>query len=362
MVGAADSRRSGSPGSQGFDVMESEIPAIDISPLFGPRSRVRDKTDRLIFGAASGIGFMTVRGFPGAELLRGEKRAELLKIFSLPDASKANMLRSNFDPSKPNAYRGWFPLQPKSVSYKEGIDIGPDLAHPGAVFDPSDPLLERTPLPEEPDVPGWRAAAGGYYRAMEKIGAALMASVARSLGLGDTVFDDYFAGGISTLRLIRYPERDADAGIDLSAPEYWVVHKGEKRLVVGREHADSGFVTLLAQDGVEGLQARNHAGEWIDVPPADGMLAVNFGQLLQRWTGGRVQATRHRVVAPGRERFSIPFFYEPRVDALIAPLPIEGGGDFAPFLYGDHLWESATNFVEMAGLKQLRKPRGAGAT
>jgi isopenicillin N synthase-like dioxygenase len=342
-------------------MQDNHIPAIDIASLFGRQAQARDETDRRIFAAASGIGFMTAGGFPGAELLTGEKRAGLLKIFGLPDAEKAKLLRWNFDPSKPNYYRGWFPLQPTAVSCKEGIDMGPDLAHADAPFDPADPLLERTPLPAESDLPGWRAAAARYYLAMEKVGAALMASIARSLGLPETTFDDHFRSGISTLRLIRYPLRQQDAGVDLSGPEYSVMHKGERRLIIGREHADSGFVTLLAQDGVEGLQARNHAGEWIDVPPADGMLAVNFGQLLERWTGGIVQATRHRVIAPKTARFSIPFFYEPRADALIAPLPIEGGGGFAPFLYGDYLWDAATNFVEMAGVKDLRKPRQARA-
>ncbi len=118
---------------------------------------------------------------------------------------------------------------------------------------------------------------------------------------------------------------------------------------------------MLAQDGVEGLQARNHSGEWVDVPPADGTLAVNFGRLLERWTGGVVQATRHRVIAPKRARYSIPFFYEPRVEAEIAPLPIQGAENFAPFLYGDYLWEAATNFVEMKGAKALRAPRRASA-
>ena len=184
-----------------------------------------------------------------------------------------------------------------------------------------------------------------------------MRSIARSLGLAEDVFDAHFSGGISTLRLIRYPRRAADATV--AGPDYWVEHGGEKRLIVGKEHADSGFVTLLAQDGVEGLQARNHAGAWIDVPPADGMLAVNFGRLLERWTGGVVQATPHRVIAPGRERFSIPFFYEPRADAEIAPLPIASATPFTPFLYGDYLWEQATNFVEMAGVKNLRKPKAA---
>ncbi len=339
----------------------TEIPAIDIAPLFGPPSSAREKTDRAIFSAASGIGFMTVGGFPGAELLAGPQRAALLRIFALPEAEKQKLLRWNFSPASKNYYRGWFPLQPTAISYKEGIDMGPDIAHAGAAPkespEPSDdPLLEPTPLPAEADLPGWRAVAARYYLAMETVGAALMRSVARSLGLNEDVFRPYFAGGISTLRLIRYPKREAD-GL-LAAPDYWVEHHGERRLVIGREHADSGFVTLLAQDGVEGLQAKNHAGAWVDVPPADGMLAVNFGKLLERWTGGIVQATAHRVIAPGRERFSIPFFYEPRADAEISPLPIAGAKEFEPFLYGDYLWEQATNFVEMAGVKGLRAKRG----
>jgi len=343
--------------------MRDDIPVIAIGALFGPPTPARDRADAEVLAAASGIGFMTVTGFPGDGLLTPQNRARLLKIFSLPEPEKAKLLRWNFDPARKNVYRGWFPLQPASVSYKEGIDIGPDIADPNAALgDGDDPLREATPLPDEALLPGWRQTAADYYRAMEAVGAALMRSVARGLGLAGTVFDADFEGGISTLRLIRYPLRDADAPIDLSSPDFTVVHKGETRTVIGREHADSGFVTLLAQDGVEGLQAKNLDGEWIDVPPADGTLAVNFGQLLERWTAGKVRATRHRVIAPKTARYSIPFFYEPRVDALISPLPLEGAERFEPFLYGDYLWDAATNFVEMRGVRHLRAPRMATAT
>jgi isopenicillin N synthase-like dioxygenase len=168
-----------------------EIPAIDIEPLFGLPSAEREQTDRQIFDAASSIGFMTVRGFPGAELLTSAKGAELLRIFELSDAAKEKLLRWNFDPSQPNYYRGWFPLQPAAVSYKEGIDMGPDVAHADAAHDPEDPLLERTPLPAEAELPGWRAVVGRYYVSMENVGAALMASIARSLGLNQNAFDDF---------------------------------------------------------------------------------------------------------------------------------------------------------------------------
>lgn len=341
--------------------MTQDIETISIADLFGPPSPGRDRVDAEIMAAASGIGFMAVRDFPGDAWLTPDSRAQLLRIFALPDAEKQKLLRWNFDRTKKNVYRGWFPLQPMAVSYKEGIDMGPDITETARVSVADDPLCEPTPLPAEDALPGWRTATADYYRAMETVGNALMRSIARGLGLPETIFDSYFEHGISTLRLIRYPLR-ANAGVAISGPDFSVVHKGETRTIIGREHADSGFVTLLAQDGVEGLQAKNLAGEWIDVPPANGTLAVNFGQLLERWTGGRVRATRHRVIAPKTVRFSIPFFYEPRADAEIAPLPLRGIEPFEPFLYGDYLWESATNFVEMSGIKHLRLPRRAKAS
>ncbi|MEZ2330902.1 isopenicillin N synthase family dioxygenase [Mesorhizobium sp. RCC_202] len=343
----------------------ADIDTIAIAALFGPPSPARDQTDARIMAAASGIGFMAIRDFPGDGWLTPQNRARLLALFSLPEAEKQKLLRWNFDPTKKNVYRGWFPLQPNAVSHKEGIDMGPDIASARAVptgVDADDPLREATPLPPESALPGWRAAAAGYYQAMEAVGNALLRSVARGLGLPETIFDADFEGGISTLRLIRYPLREPNSGIDLRGPDFSVLHKGETRTIIGREHADSGFVTLLAQDGVEGLQAKNLAGEWIDVPPADNTLAVNFGQLLERWTTGRVRATRHRVIAPRKARFSIPFFYEPRVDAEIAPLPLKDAEPFEPFLYGDYLWDTATKFVEMNGVRHLRQPRRAKAS
>ncbi len=94
------------------------------------------------------------------------------------------------------------------------------------------------------------------------------------------------------------------------------------------------------------------------MPPQEGTLAVNFGEVLERWTAGAIRATVHRVLGSGRERFSIPFFYEARVDAVIAPLPLPGAEPFEPFYFGDHLWDTTTKFVEQKGIAHLRLPRG----
>jgi len=336
------------------------IPRIDVGPLFGRPGDARDAADRAVMDAASTSGFMTITGFRGAEMLTPGNRRRLLAIFSLPEEEKRKLWRWNFDHTRPNVYRGWYPLQKGTLSQKEGIDMGPDLAHGPARIRTDDPLAEETPLPSEEATPGWRDLAAAYYRSMEETGAAVMRSLARGLGLKETVFDAAFENGVSTLRLARYPFLPE---VEAERPEeHFVVHDGRRRAVVGGAHVDSGFVTLLAQDGVEGLQAQARSGDWIDVPPVEGTLAVNFGKLLERWTDGQVRATLHRVVSPERERFSIPFFYEPAAEAEIAPLRMEGAAPFEPFLYGDHVWEVATNFVELRGVKHLRQPRRQAAS
>lgn len=337
---------------------ESRIPAIPVAPIFGPPGEARAAADRAILAAATGSGFMTISELPGEIAIGPEARRALLRLFTLSEAEKARLYRRKFDSRAANVYRGWFPLADGGITYKEGIDIGPDVADPAWHADPADPLTERTPLPDESRLPGWRADAAAYYRGMETLGRMMMRAIARGLGLAEATFDAAFAGGISTLRLIRYPPRPLSSLAGADPEKVFVTHNGRRLHLIGGAHVDSGFVTLLAQDGVEGLQARANDGRWVDVPPREGTLAVNFGGLLERWTGGRIRATEHRVVGAGRERFSIPFFYEPRVDAAIRPLPIAGAEAFPPFTYGDHLWAAMTRFVEFKGLVGARPPRG----
>jgi isopenicillin N synthase-like dioxygenase len=184
----------------------------------------------------------------------------------------------------------------------------------------------------------------------------LMRAIARGLSLQEHFFDQAFDKGLSTLRLLRYPIRTDAEQTAQTDPSVWVTHEGRRFYVNGAPHVDSGFLTLLAQDGISGLQARHRDGTWLDVPPSDDGLAVNFGKVLERWCGGRIRATEHRVIGTGCERMSIPFFYEARADAEIRPLPMDGAASFEPFLYGDYLWATTTQFVEFKGMEALRKP------
>ncbi|MBV8449085.1 MAG: isopenicillin N synthase family oxygenase [Hyphomicrobiales bacterium] len=331
------------------------IPLIDITPLYGKDGAQRRAADAEVMRAATGSGFITVMADSKLLPATRARRAEMLKLFLMPAQEKRKLWRQKYAPEHSNIYRGYFPLLPGPVQNAEGYDMGPDIAHSRRADAGDDPLLGATPFPSEEALPGWRAATADYYRALERTGQVLMASIARGLGLEERFFDGAFEGGNSTLRFLHYPERDvAEIGEGATFAE----HKGTTRRIIGRAHVDSGFVTLLAQDGVEGLQALAASGEWVDVPPREGSVAVNFGGLLERWTGGRIKATQHRVLSPGRPRHSIPFFYEPRVDAIIEPLPLPGVEAFAPFVYGDHLWQSMLKFATYKGMDAMRKPRG----
>ncbi|MBI2253772.1 MAG: isopenicillin N synthase family oxygenase [Proteobacteria bacterium] len=332
------------------------IPIIDARPLFGPAGPSRNATDAAILSAATDSGFMILDHLPSPVPVE-----RLLRLFDLPAETTRRLWRQKFEPANANVYRGWFPLQDGRPTYKEGLDSGPDIAHGSARIQLGDPLTEATPSPPEATLPGWRADMGRYYTAMEVLGLNLLRSIARGLKLPEETFTPAFAGGISTLRLLHYPIRPAHSFIGVEAEKIWVKHQGREVDLVAAPHIDSGFITLLRQHGVSGLQALGRTGDWIDVPPRPDSLVINFGKLLERWTGGRIKATMHRVVGAGRgagqARHSVPFFFEPAVDALIAPIPALGG-NFELFLYGDLVWDAMMKFVEFEGLDHLRPQKG----
>ncbi len=335
----------------------SHLPIIDVGPLFGPPSSAREAVDRAILTAAGREGFMLLAGLPADIPMGAAIRAELLCFFALPAVIKTELSRNVSDPSRPPSTYGWFARRPHDPTYHEGMDIGPDIAHGPGVVDEADALRRATPLPPETALPHWRDVARRYYLGMERVGDTIMRSLARGLGLGEATMAEAFVEGQSTLRLLRYPEREASAIAEMAEEELYVLHAGERRKLGGEAHTDYGFVTLLAQDQVGGLQARLRDGGFVDVPPLEGRLAVNFGRLLERWTSGRIRATEHRVLSQGRERFSIPFFYAPRLDARIAPLPLEGAESFEPFVYGDHAWSAQPRLMRVFGKRRAGQAR-----
>ena len=322
-----------------------QFPDVDVSPLFTLPCKKREIADRLIFDAATETGFMTIHGLPEFSTINEQAKETLIRIFSLPASKQRILWKQNFAAENQHLYRGWFPLHSGATLSREGYEMGPDIVR--ETPDCSDDLLyQKSILPDESDIPGFHATAANYFLTMESIGEVLLDSISRGLGIDEFTFRDAFRDGISTLRLLRYIPRN-----NLPITDKLKRSRGA--------HIDSGLLTILATcRGAPGLQARDSFGHWLDIPARDDTLIINFGGLLSRWTGGRVKATEHGVKPIDQERFSIPFFFEPRPDTRIEPLPLPGMTAFKPFLFGDHLWATTTKFPENFGLL-ARRPHKA---
>ncbi|KAG0513744.1 hypothetical protein BDA96_10G128700 [Sorghum bicolor] len=95
-------------------------------------------------------------------------------------------------------------------------------------------------------------------------------------------------------------------------------------------HSDPGVLTVLAQDGIGGLQVKQNdedgTSRWVDVKPVPGALVINVGDLLQIMSNDEYKSVDHRVIMNTREeaRVSIAIFFNPgkRGDNVFyGPLP-----------------------------------------
>jgi len=172
-----------------------------------------------------------------------------------------------------------------------------------------------------PELAGFRPAVEAYHDAMLSVGTHVVGLFADLLGDDDGALDRAFATPTTWLRLLHYPAPDPAIDGYGSAP-----------------HRDFGCITLLAQDDTGGLEVRTPDGGWIEVPPVPGSLVMNVGDMLHRWSNGRLLSTPHRVVRRSRERYSAAFFFDPHMSTVVEPLPscVDGAhpAAFAPIEFG----------------------------
>jgi isopenicillin N synthase-like dioxygenase len=276
----------------------TEIPIIDISSLINDENPL--EVARQIGDACEKVGFFYIKNHGVEQQLIDEMYTLTKSFFKLPyeEKNQLNIVNSGL------TLRGYIPMYAENVDpvntrdFKECFDCGAHYDEVSPFFGPN---LMPTTLPQ------FETIAENYHSAVLALARTLIGAIALSLGLPQDYFEHLQRKPITIQRILRYP------------PQMGKVTQEE--IGIGA-HTDYGFLTVLSQDAVGGLQVRNRAGDWVTAPPVEGTFIVNIGDLVQTLTNDRYTSTMHRVInTSGLERYSIPFFIDLDFDAIVEPVP-----------------------------------------
>ena len=280
-----------------------EIPVVSLSGWTETGARQQAFAEQLC-AICHEVGFFQLVDHGVERAFVEEYFAALRVFFALPDSIKARI-----DKAQSPWFRGWervgAELTDLSVDYREQIDVWTELPPRPRDVEPAYLRLDGpNQWLDDATLPGFRSVVERFQREMGAVADQLMAAMCVGLGLPPDHLDKLFGERRSSLvKLIHYPPTPpGEAGVNA--------------------HHDAGFLTLLWQHGVGGLQALNEDGQWIDVPASNDAIVVNLGEILQSMTGNYFVATTHRVIA-GQERYSSGYFHGPDLRTVLDPLPLD---------------------------------------
>ena len=302
------------------------LPILDISQLDDPTTAEAFK--KQLREVTHDVGFFYLVGHGIPQQLIDEVLDLSRRFFALPEEDKL-AIENVHSPQFRGYTRTGKELTNGEIDWREQIDIGEERATREGDEDfwrLEGPNLWPAALPElETAFTEWRTQ-------LSALALRLLRTWAVALDAPEDVFDEAFGDdrAFSLIKIVRYPGTSEE---------------GAAQQGVGA-HRDGGVLTLLlVEPDKAGLQVE-HEGEWIDAPSLPGAFVVNIGEMLELATNGYLKATLHRVESPrvGTDRISIPFFFNPALDARMPQLALEGAGLSAdptnsPILetYGDNV-------------------------
>ncbi len=300
----------------------SDIPVIDVSGLRSPVRSDREVVATLLHDACRNTGFFYASGHGVPQALIDWTFDTSQRYFAQPaEVKQAHSLKRSpigagygeigseqLDPDIPPDF---------NESFNIALDLPAD--HPE--------ILAGMPgrgVNVWPDVPGFRSAMLDHFEACLELGRLIHRGFCLDLGLAEDFFEDKLSAPMAVLRLLHYP-----ASRGRTAP----------RQVGAGEHTDYGNLTLLATNGVAGLQLRRRDGVWIDAPSIPGAFICNIGDCLMRWTNDIYVSTPHRVLPPEHERYSIAFFLDPNPDVVVETISGFGAAKYPPISVASYMAE-----------------------
>ena len=233
-------------------------------------------------------------------------------FFELPEAAKAGIAVDRHQ-------RGWMAQGLANLEgsathdAKEVFFWGRDVDADDEQVKAGLPLVHPNQWPDE-TAPFLRAGILPYYKAVMALGLRILECLAIGLDVNPGIFTRAYHRPLGRGQLVYYP---AIGEADIEAERFGAA-----------AHTDFGVLTILQQDSLGGLQVLNRSGDWIEAMPIEDTFVCNIGDLLERWTNGRLVSTRHRVLnRSGRSRYSIPIFCDPASDAVVDPRDFDKHAD-----------------------------------
>ena len=283
-----------------------KVPNIDVAALFGSNDNEARVVADAIRTASIETGFFYVSGHNVSPALMDATFVAAKYFFGLPEEKKRTITVTS-----ESAHRGYMPFaqtkQPgvKRADLKESFNFAFPFTPDHAAMSAGCKLIGLNQWLE--GEPAWRRILERYYSEVFELGQRILGGFALGLGVRRDFFRDLYRHPLVRARLLHYPPQVEDT----SDGQFGAA-----------EHTDYGTITILWQDDVGGLQVKNRDGVWIDAPSIDGTFVINIGDMLARWSNNLFVSTPHRVVnMSGRERYSIPVFYDPDFDVNVECLP-----------------------------------------
>ena len=282
---------------------KSDIPLIDLSPL--RTTKGLQEISAKIKAACLGAGFFMVRNHEiDEDLLAAVFRANRC-FHNLPLADK-NTIKLN------HWHRGYQGFGTSTLVSSARFPPAATANQLASFFirqevSPEDPDYLNGALkgPNQwPDDADFEDVVRRYDTTVRGLATALLPAFALAVGEGRDFFLPFFDNATTALRLIHYPP--APVG---QADRAYGIHP----------HTDYGFITILAQDEIGGLELQGPGGGWLPAPPVPGALIINIGDAMARWTNDVFNSTPHRVISPTADtsRYSVALFFDPDMAATI---------------------------------------------
>ncbi|CAK7224803.1 hypothetical protein SBRCBS47491_005677 [Sporothrix bragantina] len=277
------------------------IPTVDVSKIFSPDLEVRKAIAAEVGKVCEEVGFFYAANPPVSRDKMDAAMDMVKSFFRLP---QEDLLKLHVDNSQ--GVKGYLPF-----AFRDGRRCRASYSFGRDYTNPEQHFVQKAPdgtvgLNQWPDetLPAFRTVLYEYYQDVFVFARQMLHIFSLALGLDETDLDDAFRFPLNDITMQYYPVQDPN----------------EQSSIV--PHADYGGFTLLYQDDIGGLEVLNANGVWVPAPPHDHAYVVNTGSYMEVLSNGRFPATVHRAFGnPRVDRFSLPFFYNPDPNVMIAPHP-----------------------------------------